>query len=401
MHQDCWSPLFCNAHGIPAAYSHGNSSEYDPHGDKAYPLPIVEPTYDDKNQLTDCDKVNEQILGWSSCYVTYALGAAAQNLYDNEKGILDRFGNFWKMIASKVMKYPNVIGYELINEPWLGDVPLSFEKFVPTNPNWNLWFPHESDKKNMAKMYKKLHEDIRTVDDDSVIFFEPVTGGNFLDAWPVGFTEGPGGPEYNDRQALSYHVYCLFVDSKKPNTFLQYIISLLSKDGCDVLTDSMYDIRDSDTKKLGLAGFMTEFGDNGLGVTPDLLNHATKKMDEFMHGWTFWYLTPDPNVKNSTVIYPIARPYPHKIAGTPSQYSFDPDKKVFQLTYMPCTEEPCASKPTEIFTSKNYAFSYGMKVNIESENTVTHNLNETTQMLFVNVTKIVRGKPVQVTLTVN
>ena len=25
---------------------------------------------------------------------------------------------------------------------------------------------------------------------------------------PAGFTEGPGGEEYNDRQAFSYHVYC-------------------------------------------------------------------------------------------------------------------------------------------------------------------------------------------------
>ncbi len=401
MHQDCWSPLFCDAHGIPAAYSHGGSSKYEPHGDKAYPLPIVTPTYDNKSQLTDCGKVGEHILGWSSCYVTYALGAAAQNLYDNEKGILDRFGDFWKMIASKVMKYPNVIGYELINEPWLGDVPLSLEEFVPSNPNSNLWYPDEADRKNMAKMYVKLHQYIRTVDNDSIIFFEPATGGNFLDAWPVGFTEGPGGLEYNDRQALSYHVYCLFVDSKQPHTFLQYLIDLLSEGGCDVLTDSMYDIRDSDTKKLGLAGFMTEFGDNGLGVTTDLIHHATKKMDEFMHGWTFWYLTPDPKVKNSTIISVLARPYPHKIAGTPSKYSFDPIKKVFQLNYMPCTKEPCANKPTEIFTSKNYAFSYGMKVSVESENTVTHHLDETTQMLYINVTKIVTGKPVQVTLTVN
>ncbi len=217
----------------------------------------------------------------------------------------------------------------------------------------------------------------------------------------MGFTEGPGGQEYNNRQVLAYHVYCLFVDSKKPSMFLQHIISLLSKEGCDVFTDLLYDIRDHDAKKLGLAGFMTEFSDNGLGVTPELINFATKKMDEFMHGWSFWILTPDPKVKNSSVIFPLARPYPYKIAGTPSQYSFDPDKKVFQLTYMPCTEEPCASKPTEIFTSKNYAFLYGMKVNTESENTVTHNLNETTQMLFLNVTKIVRGKPVQVTLITN
>ena len=60
-------------------------------------------------------------------------------------------------------KYPNVLGYELLNEPWLGDVPLNFAEFIPTNPNWDLWFPQVSDRKNMAKIYKELHNYIRGV----------------------------------------------------------------------------------------------------------------------------------------------------------------------------------------------------------------------------------------------
>lgn len=33
--------------------------------------------------------------------------------------------------------------------------------------------------------------------------------GLTIDYWPDGFEQGPGGPEYNDRQALAYHIYCL------------------------------------------------------------------------------------------------------------------------------------------------------------------------------------------------
>jgi hypothetical protein len=50
-----------------------------------------------------------------------------------------------------------------------------------------------------------LHSVIRQVDDNHIIFFEntinDIQGIN-------GFSAGPGGKSYNNRQAFSYHVYC-------------------------------------------------------------------------------------------------------------------------------------------------------------------------------------------------
>lgn len=400
MHQDCWSPLYCGNHGLPSAYSHGYSADYDKNGNKAYPSPLLKPKYDSNGNLENCANVSKKVFGWSSCYLTCAIGAASQRLYDNDKGILDRFGVLWKLIASNMQKFSNVIGYELINEPWLGNVPLTFEEFVPTNKHWNLWFPTVSDKYNLQKMYTALHNQIRTVDNHSIIFFEPATGGNYLDAFPVGFTQGPGGPEYNDRQALSYHVYCLFVDTKKASTFIQKIVAELAKEGCNLLDNAMYDIRHSDTKKLGLTGFLTEFGNAGNGEpAADIIHFAAKKMDEFMHGWTYWYLNPSIYQTNSTEILALSRPYPQKIAGTPTKYSYDPDKKVFELEYVPCTADPCASKPTEIFTSQKYAFPNGMQYKVDTENQVTYNNDLDSQTLTVQVVKAVPGKSVRVTLT--
>jgi len=400
MHQDCWSPLFCDAHGIPAEYAHGYNSNYKPGGSKAYPEPVTKPTYDSNGQITNCGDVGKHLPGWATCYITYAIGAAAQRLYDNDQGILDRFGTFWQMMASRVMSYPNVLGYELLNEPWLGDVPLSFEEFLPTNPHWDLWFPKVSDRKNMAKMYKTLHKYIRKVDNNTIIFFEPATGGNLLDAWPVGFDEGPGGIEYNDRQALSYHVYCPFVDTKKTTNFIQHIIANLSIGACDVLNDAMYDVRRRDTAKLKIAGFLTEFGNAGSGVAAeDTINFAAKKMDEFLHSWTYWYLTPDPRDPNSTVIQTLARPFAHKIAGVPTEMEFDPKTKKFTLEYLPCSETPCANHPTEIYTSKNYTYSGGIEYNTQTLNTVHGYFNDTIQIWYIKVIKIVPGEPVRVSIT--
>ena len=54
-------------------------------------------------------------------------------------------------------------------------------------------------------MYSRLHDNIRTVDDDHILFFEKSTV-NIIGS--SGFDSGPGGPNYNDRQAYSYHIYC-------------------------------------------------------------------------------------------------------------------------------------------------------------------------------------------------
>ena len=55
-----------------------------------------------------------------------------------------------------------------------------------------------------------------------------------------------------------------------------------------------------------------------------VIDFATNKMDEFLHSWSYWYLTPDPGVRNSTEIMALARPFPHKVAGTPTFLQFDP-----------------------------------------------------------------------------
>ena len=401
MHQDCWSPLFCNAHGIPSEYAQGyNNSGYEPGGSKAYPEPIAKPTYDSHGQITDCEDVGEHVFGWATCYVSYAIGAAAQRLYDNDQGILDRFGMFWQKIAGRVMNYPNVLGYELLNEPWIGDAPLTFEELLPTNPHWDLWFPTISDHKNMAKMYKALHEYIRKVDNDTILFFEPASGGNFLDAWPVGFDEGPGGTEYNDRQALAYHVYCPFVDTKKATDFIQHIIASLNMDACDLFNDAMYDVRKHDTAKLKLAGFLTEFGNAGTGVAAeDTIHFAAKKMDEFLHGWIYWYLTPDLNNPNSTEVQALARPFAHKIAGVPTVMEFDPKTKKFTLEYLPCSEAPCANYPTEIYTSKDYTYSAGIQYDTQTLNNIHGYFNDTIQMWYIQTIKIVPGEPIRVSIT--
>lgn len=52
----------------------------------------------------------------------FSLSAHRQSLYDNEQKVQDAFLQFWQTVAAKFRGNPNVLGYELINEPWAGDV---------------------------------------------------------------------------------------------------------------------------------------------------------------------------------------------------------------------------------------------------------------------------------------
>ncbi len=59
---------------------------------------------------------------WGDYYFTEASAAAFQNFYNNTDGLLDAWADFWKMTAQGFKESNSLIGYELINEPFAGDI---------------------------------------------------------------------------------------------------------------------------------------------------------------------------------------------------------------------------------------------------------------------------------------
>lgn len=113
-------------------------------------------------------------------------------------------------------------------------------------------------------MYTRLNDVIRKNDDHHIIFFEHAVSDSVGEG---GLTQGPGGrneyffllsdlflilipkASYNDRQVLSYHIYCI-TDAKGDvgNVY-----------ACDFLNEYFYDMTDTELEKLGVAGFLTEY----------------------------------------------------------------------------------------------------------------------------------------------
>ena len=74
----------------------------------------------------------------------------------------------------------------------------------------NYYFSGFAGSESLMPTYNHLNKGIRTVDNDTIIFFEPVTWGVLLNNKYVGsgFTTVPGGTDYRNRSVFSYHHYC-------------------------------------------------------------------------------------------------------------------------------------------------------------------------------------------------
>ena len=57
-----------------------------------------------------------------AAYVTDACGFAFQCLYNNVSNFETYFHDYWKTVAKIFKDKPSVLSYELINEPWAGDI---------------------------------------------------------------------------------------------------------------------------------------------------------------------------------------------------------------------------------------------------------------------------------------
>ena len=88
-------------------------------GDVPFPIPVGLPT----------DACSE--FDWPKLYLSAAVNYAWQRLYDNYDGIRDSFIAQWVKIVSIFKSSQNLLGYDLINEPWAGDTIEKPNRLVP------------------------------------------------------------------------------------------------------------------------------------------------------------------------------------------------------------------------------------------------------------------------------
>lgn len=357
-HQDLWHRKFCGE-GVPD-YVYNLCKRNEPEGTKSFPLPAVNATFPvDANG----DPTLESCLThmFATYYLSAEVGAGFQCLYDNVENVWDAFAGYWVAVASRFKSFDNVLGYELINEPWAGDVYKTPKSLLP----------HYAEKNYLQPLYQHLHTAIRKVDDEKIIFFEGLT----IDYWQNGFTAAPGPAEYNDRQVLAYHIYCP-IDNGNPSIVL----------ACDAIDDAFFAMRRKDSSRLGVGLMMTEFG-AAEDIKSDLIKmtNLASLADRHQQSWMYWQFkyyqdlttcTPEGeslyNADGTACedkLLVLSRTYPQATAGSLDNYSYHVESKRFNMQFSPyaAIDGLAADEVTTvIYTNQELAYPKGFHVKLSS-----------------------------------
>ena len=302
---------------------------------------------------------------FATYYRTPEVSSAFQYFYDSEFS-RKRFSEFWRKIAMFFKDNPYVIGYDLMNEPWGGD--------VWSDPK--LLIPGHADRYNIQGLYSMLSDVIRGVSPKKILFYEntqfPDSMGILLFA--NGFEEPPGGAKFASKSVLSYHVYSCargwgFCDENgDPSRQVGQLEYIKRK----------IELRQKDAERLGSGGFISEFG--ACGDSPSCLKELSDIADAAeprFTSWAYWQYKyfADPTTQSGDLeglfsstkglLVPkaraLARPYAVAIGGKPISTSFDSETLEFELTFISSSSSLCDSEdfPTEIFSSKDYVYTEG------------------------------------------
>lgn len=254
------------------------------------------------------------------------------DFWRNENGEQEAWIDAWKCIWEHYKDEPEVIGYDLLNEPHIGDLGVSEEVFV---------------QDYLTPFYQKTIDELRTIDSKHLALIQPGFGGVAQDTGDIIYLS------YNipvERPNVGYapHFYINFIRHKEGVYFPERYQSLLDR----------Y-IREARLHNAPL--ILGEMGEFWLEENDGNIKREEKfrrlediqigLFDEAMIGFSRPVWANDRSAASAhntlkgrteilgedrTIITDIfTRPFPQQTAGTLESFSFDLDISEFTLTYTP------------------------------------------------------------------
>jgi endoglycosylceramidase len=243
-----------------------------------------------------------------------ALQHAFDHFFNNDGGLQDHYAAAWAHVAQRFRDAPNVLGYDLLNEPWPGTT-------------WQACINPTGCPANDAKLEafdRRVLGAIRAVDSRGMVWHEPF----------VLFNQGAGtsvGPLGDPNVGFSFHDYCLAAE--QPG----------SDGACAKSDDLVFQHALEHVASTKEALLLTEFGATDAA---SVLKPMVERADRTMVSWVEWHYcgcddptTSGPGTKQAIVLDPakppagdnlkavtldqLVRPYPQVVAGTPESWSYD------------------------------------------------------------------------------
>jgi len=348
-HQDVFSESLCGE-GVPSWAVQPNKWNF--------PFPVHSSYNTSASDYHVPSREDCLSIDWALYYPTAATSSAFQKLYQNYDGLRDEFAAYWAKLASSYKSLPGVLGFELFNEPWCGD--------LYHDPS--LVFPGVADRKNLAPFYDNVVPSIYENDPDRLVFFESVTWtDSFNVSWTEpGFERVPGGEENANRSVFSFHYYTV------PNFGAQ---------------DKYFSARVDDGVRWNTTSFVTEFNITNEWQTEKGFVDMMVTMDNCdlnLISWIGWeykvyagalsdgtctgcdggvFLSN--GTENHAVRKALSRTYAQYVAGRTVSMTFDwEDTRNFTLLFKMNT---LVSAPTVIYTNTQYWYPNGFELKVSPQ----------------------------------
>jgi endoglycosylceramidase len=351
---------------------------------------------------------------WSDAYL---MSAAVQKSFDNfwankpasdGIGVQDHYIKMWQHIAKRFAKYDNILGYDIMNEPFNGSdanaiMPLILKEYAtmlaeetgkapPSEQELMMIWANEKSRLEVLKkltkadkysrildaafevnktfestklqpMYQKAMDSIRVADDRHIIFLEHGYFGNPGIRSSIEPLKGKNG-EPDKNQAYAAHGYDLLVDTEEAdspnNERVEMIFTRINET----------------SKRLNLPVLVGEWGafsGSEKSNSTQAARYILELFERFHFGNTYWAygenLTKCPCFNEALI-----RTYPQFISGSLTSYSLNRKTGIFTCTWQ---ESATVKAPTVIYISdlKNL-IKESIKLTPETNNTVVQSIED-------------------------
>lgn len=284
---------------------------------------------------------------WYDAYLkSEAIIRAADNFWADKEaedgmGVLTHYEKMWERIAQYLDGCENIIGWEPMNEPFMGSLArnafgLATAHMKEQNPLFDLACPESISPKEQMEFMEIVTEQLQEFDRTTLMDFyrrmqravrkyseKPlVTGGNIYSSSTVhtGIGRLCAEDEKQGCQIYAPHGYDSVVDSDRYGSFSRENVERLYAD------------KRASQEELQLPLVVGEWGAfPSRPFTGSLIRHMNGILEKYLWSSTYWDYQPgrekDENFRS------LCRAYPVETAGTLIACHYDEDEETFEMTY--------------------------------------------------------------------